>query len=142
MTTATHNPKNKEDDKAHDPLGKVKEAGTQAIEKGKEAVASVGEMATQAVCAAGKKADDLTATAGSDIKKWGDQLSEKTPHQGLIGQASQAVAGTLQESGLYLEEAKLSGVANDVSKLIQRNPVPAVFIGFGLGFLLGRALRS
>jgi hypothetical protein len=142
MTTATHNPRIKEDDKTGEPLDKVKEAGTQAIEKAKEAVGCVGEMATQAVCAAGKKADDLTATAGSDIKKWGDQLSVKTPHQGLIGHASQAVAETLQGSGHYLEDAKLSGMADDVSKLIQRNPVPAVFIGFGLGFLLGRALRS
>ena len=142
MATTTHNPRIKEENKPLEPLDKAKEAGAHAIEKAKEAVECVGEMATQAVCAAGKKADDLTATAGSDIKKWGDQLSEKTPHQGLIGHASQAVAETLQGSGHYLEEAKLSGVTDDVSKLIQRNPVPAVLIGFGIGFLLGHALRS
>jgi len=142
MASATHTPRIKEDEKSQEPMDKAKEAGTQAIEKAKEAVASVGEMANQAVCAVGKKADDLTATAGSDIRKWGDQLSEKTPHQGLIGHASQAVADTLKDSGHYLEEAKLSGLTDDVSKLIQRNPVPAVFIGLGIGFLLGRALRS
>jgi ElaB/YqjD/DUF883 family membrane-anchored ribosome-binding protein len=29
-----------------------------------------------------------------------------------------------------------------VSGLIRRNPIPAVLIGLGVGFLLGRTLRS
>jgi len=123
-------------------MDKVREAGTQVVEKAKEAATSVGEMANQAVCNVGKKADDLTATAGADIAKWGDALSEKAPHAGLVGQASQAVAGTLRDSGHYLEEAKFSGMANDVAKLVQRHPMPAILIGFGIGFLLGRALKS
>jgi len=127
---------------ASEPLEKAREAGARAVEKAREAVASVGEMAGQAVSAAGKKADDLTATAGGDIKKWGEALSEKSPRTGLVGHASQAVAETLKEGGHYLEDAKMSGLTGDVTKLIHRNPVPAVLIGFGVGFILGRALRS
>jgi ElaB/YqjD/DUF883 family membrane-anchored ribosome-binding protein len=123
-------------------MDKVKDVGTQAMDKAKEAATSVADMASQAVGNVGKKADDLTATAGADIAKWGDALSEKAPHSGLMGQASQAVAGTLRDSGHYLEEAKFSGMANDVSKLVQRHPMPAILIGFGIGFLLGRALKS
>lgn len=142
MSSALHTHKGKQDDKDHEPLEKAKEAGAQAVEKAKEAVASVGEMAGQAVAAVGKKADDLTAAAGSDIKHWGDAIGAKSSHQGLVGHASQAIADTLKDSGHYLEEAKLSGMADDVSKLIQRNPLPAVLVGLGIGFLLGRALRS
>ena len=142
MATTAHNPRVKEEATSNEPLDKAREAGAQAVEKAKESVASVGEMATQAVCAVGKKADDLTATAGGDIRKWGDTLSENSPRKGLVGHATQAVAETLKDSGHYLEEAKLSGMADDVTKLIKQNPVPAVFIGFGIGFLLGRALRS
>jgi hypothetical protein len=29
-----------------------------------------------------------------------------------------------------------------VTQMIRRNPIPAVLIGVGLGFLLGRTLRS
>jgi len=132
----------KEDEQTREPLEKAKEAGTQAVEKAKEAVASVGEMAGQAVAAVGKKADELTATAGGDIKKWGDTLSEKSSQCGLVGHASQAVADTLKGSGQYLEQAKLSGMSEDVTRLIHRNPVPAVLIGIGVGFILGRTLRS
>lgn len=140
MATATYNPEQKRE--TSDPLDKAKDAGAQAVEKAKEAVASVGEMANQAVCAVGKKANDLTASAGGDIKGWGDKLSENTPHEGLVGHASQAMADTLKEGGHYLEEAKLSGLADDVTKMIKRNPMPAVLIGFGIGLILGRALRS
>jgi len=142
MATATHNPRIREENMKKDPLDKAKEAGAQAVEKAKEAAASVGEMAGQAVSAVGKKADDLTANAGSDIKKWGDTLSEKSPHDGLAGHASQAIADTLKGSGHYLEDAKLSGMVDDVANVIKRNPMPAVLLGFGLGLLLGRALKS
>jgi len=123
-------------------MDKVKDVGAHAMDTAKEAVTSVTGMASQAVGNVGKKADDLTATAGADIAKWGDALSEKAPHSGIMGQASQAVAGTLRDSGHYLEEAKLSGMADDVAKLVQRHPMPAILIGFGIGFLLGRALKS
>jgi ElaB/YqjD/DUF883 family membrane-anchored ribosome-binding protein len=41
-----------------------------------------------------------------------------------------------------VEEKNLSGMVDDVSGLIKRNPVPAVLIGLGIGFLIGRALSS
>jgi len=123
-------------------MEKVKDIGGQAMDKAKETASSMTEMAGQTASAVGKKADDLTATAGADIKKWGSALSEKAPREGLLGHASQAVAETIQQSGQYLEEAKLSGMADDVSKLIQRHPMPAVMIGIGIGFILGRALRD
>lgn len=142
MTSAMQQPKSKEGHKENEPFGKAKEAGVRAVESAKEAVASVGEMAGEAVAAVGKEADDLTAIAGSDIRKWGDSISNKSPHTGLVGHASQGVADTLKDSGHYLEEAKLSGMADDCSKLIQRHPLPAVFIGLSVGFILGRAMRS
>ena len=142
MASVTHTPRPQEGDKPKDSMEQVKDSGMQAVDKAKEAAASVGEMASRAVATVGKKADDLTATAGCDIRHWGDALSEKTPHDGLIGHASQAVADTLKGSGRYLEEAKFSGMADDVTMVIKRNPVPAVLVGFSLGFILGRALRS
>ena len=153
-TGTTYNPKTMGDDKRKDDgqhkdqgqnkeaFDKAKEAGAQAMDKAKEAVASVGEMASQAACAVGKKADDFASTAGTDIKKFGDSLREKAPHDGMLGQASQAMADTIKGGGRYLEEAKLSGMADDVTHLIQQHPLPAVLICLGVGFILGRALKD
>jgi hypothetical protein len=84
----------------------------------------------------------MTASAGADIKKWGDTIGSSAPHEGVLGQASQAMADTLREGGKYLEEAKLSGVADDFVNMIRRNPVPAILLGVGVGFILARAMRD
>jgi hypothetical protein len=60
----------------------------------------------------------------------------------MLGKASEAVASTLEKGGSYLQDKNLSGMADDVTEMIKRNPIPAVLIGVGLGFLLGRTLRS
>jgi hypothetical protein len=52
------------------------------------------------------------------------------------------VAGALESSGRYLEEQGLSGIGEDLTNLIRRNPLPAILLGIGLGFLLARATTS
>jgi len=123
-------------------FGKVKEAGAQAVGKAKEAVGSVGDMAVETVSAVGKKADDLTAAAGHGIKEFGETVGRKAPHDGLTGQASQAVAETIKESGDYLEKHKLSGMAQDVEQIVKNHPIPALLICLGIGFCVGRVMKD
>jgi ElaB/YqjD/DUF883 family membrane-anchored ribosome-binding protein len=59
----------------------------------------------------------------------------------MLGSAAQYAASGLQQTGRYMEEQGFSGMMDDVTNVIRRNPVPAVLIGLGIGFLLGRALR-
>jgi len=147
MATATFSPTSKQENLGNRPAGKepfdkAKEAGAQALEKAKEAASSVGEMAGQTATALGQKADDLTATAGHDIKSWADNLGKKAPQEGLVGQASHAVTDTLKEGGRYLEDAKLSGMAEDITQLIKAHPVAAVLIGLGIGYCIGRTFKA
>jgi len=115
--------------------------GAQTFDKAKEAASSVGEMVNQAASTVGKTADNLTSGAGAQIKTLGDTLAAHAPQQGVLGSASQAVANTIRQSGQYIEESGLSGMAEDVTNLIRRNPIPAMLIGIGLGFLLARMTR-
>jgi len=121
---------------------KAKEVGTHLAEQAKDAACSVGEMAGQAASTVGKKANDMTASAGGNIKNWGETIASKAPHEGVLGQASQAMADTLTEGGRYLQEAKISGMADDFVNMIRRNPVPAILLGVGVGFILARAMRD
>lgn len=121
---------------------KATEAATCAGEMASHAVSAVGAMASQAACDVGKRADDLTASAGAGIHGLGDRLSKNAPHDGLLGKASQAIARGVQHSGEYLEESKLSGMSEDVTQLIRRYPVPAIFIGIGLGWCAARILKQ
>jgi ElaB/YqjD/DUF883 family membrane-anchored ribosome-binding protein len=153
MANSTTAPKGKDENRTNPTLEKAKEVGSQALDaakdigsqafdKAKETASSVAGMVSQGASTVGKTADNLASTAGSSLKNLGQTLGEHTPHEGMLGTASQAVANSLKDSGKYLEESGLSGVAEDVTQLIRRNPFPAILIGVGIGFLIGRAMRS
>jgi hypothetical protein len=141
----------------HSPAEPMREAASQAGERAKEAAAGVGAKAREAASAVGelvssaasavgstvsKSADRMTSATGSGVRHLGETIKEKGPHSGMFGGASRAVGDTLEEGGQYLEKAGLSGMFEDCTELIRRNPVPAILLGVGLGFLLGRTLRS
>ena len=133
----------------------------QATEKAKEAAASVSEMASLAAAAVGamashaasnagvmasqdvgKKADELAANAGANIQGLGDMISKNSPESGLLKNASEVVAGVVKEGGEYLHEAKLSGLTEDVTHVIRRNPIQSVLIALGVGWFIGRTLKG
>jgi F0F1-type ATP synthase assembly protein I len=35
----------------------------------------------------------------------------------------------------------LTGIADDLTGVIKRNPIPAVLVGIGIGYLIAHALR-
>ena len=59
-----------------------------------------------------------------------------------MGAAASKVADTLERGGHYLKEEGVPGMAEDLTGLIKRNPIPALLLGIGVGYLIGRALRS
>ena len=113
----------------------VREAATSAADKARE-------MAGNVASNVGRKADDYASAAGSGIKNFGDTIREHGPSEGMLGSATKTVASTTKEVGRYLEEEGLSGMMEDMTTLIKRNPIPAILVGVGVGVLLGRLLRS
>jgi hypothetical protein len=90
---------------------------------------------------AGRKVDEATSALGETVKSMAGSLRERSPNEGMLGTASGAVADTLDSAGRYLQEEGLIGMAEDVTELIRRNPIPAMFVGIGIGFLLAKAFR-
>jgi ElaB/YqjD/DUF883 family membrane-anchored ribosome-binding protein len=133
-------------DSGHSTADKMKEAAGHAVEKTKEVAANVGQAVSNAasatVDAAGKTADKMASATGSGVKHLGETIKEKGPQEGVLAGATQAVGNTLEKGGKYLEEEGISGMMDDVTELIRRNPVPAVLVGIGIGFLIGRTLGS
>ena len=106
------------------------------------AASNAGVMASQAVRDVGKKADELAANAGANIQGLGDMISKNSPESGLLKNASEVVAGVVKEGGEYLHEAKLSGLTEDVTHVIRRNPIQSVLIALGVGWFIGRTLKG
>jgi hypothetical protein len=147
-----------------DEVGKAKEQAGQALDKGREAAGAAGEAAGHAASAVGQKAqelvgtvgqkaqevastvghkaEDATAAVGHGMHTVADKVREYAPNEGVLGNASKTVAEVIDSAGKYVEDKNLSGMMEDVTGLIRRNPIPALLIGLGIGFLIGRALSS
>jgi hypothetical protein len=121
---------------------KAKDAASTVADKTKDAASSVAHTAGDVASTVGHKAEDATSAVGNGMTSLAGTIREKAPHEGMLGSASATLADTLESGGRYLQEEGLKGIADDLTNLIKRNPLPALLVGIGLGFLLARATRS
>lgn len=84
------------------------------------------------------KAEDATNSVAAGLKSLGETVRDKVPESA----ATNAVADTLEHTGQYLQEEGITGAAHDLTALIRRNPIPAMLIGIGFGFLIAQATSS
>jgi hypothetical protein len=131
------------------PIEKPRGVGQSASElassvgqKASDVASSVGKKASDAAAAVGEKADDATSAVGHGMKSLAGSIREKSPETGMIHGVGERVADSLESGGRYLEERQFSGIAEDVTDMIRRNPLPAVLIGIGFGFILARLTMS
>jgi len=108
--------------------------------KAQDAASTVANKAQDAASTVGHKAEDATATVGHGMQTLAGKVRDNTPNEGMLGSASGAVADAIEGAGKYVEDKNLTGMMDDVTGLIKRNPVPALLLGLGIGFLIGRAL--
>lgn len=118
---------------------RVQDAASYIGEKAKAATSSVMHGAEDAASYVGHKADDGMHAVGSSLKSAAGSVRDAAP-SGMMKNAASCVADSLESTGKYLEAEGFSGIAEDMTALIKRNPIPALFVGVGIGFLLARAL--
>jgi cell division septum initiation protein DivIVA len=107
-----------------------------------EMASNVANRAGEMASSAGRRADSAASSAGRGMESFADTVRDYGPSSGMLGSATSAVADTIEGAGDYLEQHGLSGVASDLTDMVRRNPIPALLLGIGLGFLIARATRS
>jgi len=120
----------------------VKSAASYVADQAKDVASNASKQAANVGSYLDSKAEDATAALGSGLRSASEAIRQNAPHEGRLGQASSAVAQTLSDTGDYLEREGLKGIGNDLTALIKRNPIPALIIGIGLGFLVARAAST
>jgi ElaB/YqjD/DUF883 family membrane-anchored ribosome-binding protein len=126
---------------SNDIRSSVENAASQAGEKVQQATSAAMSKAQEMASTASKKVDEATAALGERVRSAGGTLRERGPREGMLGSATEAVAGSLENTGRYIQEEGLLGMAEDITELIRRNPIPAVLVGIGIGFLLAKSTR-
>jgi hypothetical protein len=120
---------------------KAKDAAATVAEKAQDMGSSVAHSVSDAASTVGHKAEDATSSVGGSMQSLAGTIREKGPHGGAMGTATEKVADTLESGGRYLQEQGLKGIGEDLTNVIRRNPIPAVLLSIGVGFLLARSLR-
>ena len=134
--------KEKVQDTAQSFTERAGETASNVAHRAGEMASNVGHRAGEVASNVGRKVDSGVSAAGSGMQSFADTVRERGPASGMLGSATSAVAGTLENTGEYLETHGLSGIASDLTDMIRRNPIPALLIGIGVGFLIARATRS
>jgi len=104
-----------------------------------ETASGVTDKAKQAASNLGQRAEDAKQAVGGGIKSLADTIRDKGPQEGMFGTATSSIAEGLESGANYLQEEGFSGIADDLTNLIRRNPIPALIVGVGLGFIVARA---
>ena len=122
-------------DKAKDAAGNLTDQAStlasSAATAARDAAGNVRDRATQGAAAVAGGMQNLAGT-----------LREHAGDGGVVGTASATAADTLERGAQLLQQQGLENLVDDLGNMIRRNPVPAVLVGIGIGFCLGRMMRS
>lgn len=125
-----------------DRPGTAEGMGAYVGRKADDAAGYVGHKAEDAAHFIGEKSGEAEAAVGSGLRSLGQNVREHGPEHGVAGDAVSAVADSLESSGRYLQEEGIKDIAEDVTNIIRRNPIPALLVAIGAGFLIGRAMKG
>jgi ElaB/YqjD/DUF883 family membrane-anchored ribosome-binding protein len=128
-------------DAADKGMDRMRDAAGHAGQALSEAASAAGSALSSAASTVGHKAEDVTSSVGTGLQSLGEKVREKGPDHGLLGKGKEAVAGAMEQTGKYIEDRNLGGMAEDVTNIIRRNPIPALLVCVGLGFLIGQLVR-
>ena len=124
----------------HKEKGSAREFGAEAGDS------SLGSQALETTKRMGaymeNSADRATRAMGSGMESIGSAIHEHEPEHGLLHNAGEAIAERLEDGGRYLQTHGMTGMGEDLTNLIRRNPVPALLIGLGIGLLLARLTQK
>jgi ElaB/YqjD/DUF883 family membrane-anchored ribosome-binding protein len=129
-------------DAASSAASRAQDMASNLGQKAQNVAANVGQRAQDMAANLGERADDARSSVGDQMKSLAGQIRDKAPHEGLTGRAASAVAQGLESGGSYIKQHDFADMAEDMTSLVRRYPLQAVLVGIGIGFLLGRTMRS
>jgi len=141
MQEAAGNVAHKAQETAANVGDKAKDFASSAADQAKHFASTAADQAKQFGKSASDLAENATSRVGSSVESLGGKLRDSAPREGVVHDAASRVADTLERGGRYLQQEGLSGITDDLTGVIKRNPIPAVLVGIGIGYLIAHALR-
>jgi ElaB/YqjD/DUF883 family membrane-anchored ribosome-binding protein len=104
-------------------------------------VKSFGDKAQASVANLTQNTDRMISDVGQRFREAAQNLRRSAPRESTIGSTAVALADNLEAGGQYLQDHGVEDMVGDLSSLIRRHPMQAMFITLTTGFLVGTALK-
>jgi hypothetical protein len=118
-------------DTAGDVKKQVQDTASGLASQAREAVSGMASKASEAMSKVGEKMSALTGSVREQVAGGREALQS----------AAGTVASRFEAGTDYFREHDLSDMSREAIGLVRRHPLPAMLAAFGLGLLLGSALR-
>jgi len=118
----------------------IGQAVSKAGDTARNLAGQAGQAAGSAASAVKDQAEHAGAAVGSGMENLAGTIRENLPRQGMLGSVSSTVADSLETGGHYLQEHGLNDMAEDLTQVVRRHPIPAMLVCVGIGFCLGQLL--
>lgn len=86
------------------------------------------------------KADEGINQAAGGLETAAEKIREKTPDDGIAGEASEKVASGVESAASYLREKDSAQIFEDVESYAREHPMQALGAALVAGFVIGRIL--
>ncbi len=85
-------------------------------------------------------ADSAMSSIGNKMSSFGTTIKEKVSRDSTLGSTATTVADQLEASGKYLQEHGVEDLTNEMRDTIRRHPMQSLWVGLGIGVLIGSIL--
>jgi hypothetical protein len=121
---------------------KARDVARTAVETVRDSATGVMDRAKDVAGNVGDRAKDLAGNVAESARDWATGAVGAVKDSDVVNKASDYVSDALETGSRYFQEHNFKDMADDVAGVIRRNPIPALLVGIGLGFILARSLRS
>lgn len=118
----------------------VSEMATNVSEKASNMAADLSEKAHQAAEGMEDRADGAMASLGDRLTGAAESIRRANSPSGALGNTIEKVADGLATGGEYLTEHGVADLGAEVTALVRRYPVQSLWVGIGIGVLIGTAM--
>jgi hypothetical protein len=123
-------------------MGNMQNAAGSAADKARDVARTAVESARDTATGVMDRARDAAGNVADKAREWTGGAVDAVKESDVVNKAGEYVSDAWETGSRYLQEHNFKDMAEDVAGVIRRNPIPALLVGIGLGFILARSLRS
>jgi len=121
---------------------KARDMARGAVETARETATGVMDRARDVAGNVADKAKDVAGNVADTARDWASGAVDAVKDSDAVNKATDFASEAWESGSRYFQEHNFKDMAEDVAGVIRRNPIPALLVGIGLGFILARSLRS